>query len=101
MEKIGGIILINKFMSLPFIETPLGNNQYLREFVADKDRNDIEEWHRDREDRIVEVVENTDWLFQMDNELPKLLQGKLYISKESYHRVIMGKGKLIVKIIKF
>jgi hypothetical protein len=87
-------------MSLPFIETSLGNNQYLREFIADKDRNDIEEWHRDREDRIVEVIENRDWLLQMDNELPVLLTGKLYISKESYHRVIAGTGKLIVKLTK-
>lgn len=87
-------------MKLPFTETALGNNQYLREFVADSNRDAIEEWHRDREDRIVEVVENTDWLLQMDNELPQLLQGKYYIKKESYHRVISGTGKLIVKLTK-
>lgn len=87
-------------MNLPFKETSLGNNQYIREFAADTNRDVVEEWHRDREDRIVEVIENTDWLFQMDNELPILLKEKLYIPKESYHRVIMGKGKLIVKITK-
>jgi len=87
-------------MKLPFIETSLGNNQYLREFVADSNRDVIEEWHRDHEDRIVEVVENTDWLLQMDNELPQLLEGKYYISKESYHRVITGTGKLVVKLTK-
>ena len=87
-------------MSYPFKEISIGNNQYIREFVANEKRDDIEEWHRDREDRIVEVIENTDWLFQMDNELPILLKEKLYIPKESYHRVIMGKGKLIVKITK-
>jgi len=87
-------------MSLPFKETSLGNNQYIREFAADTNRDVVEEWHRDREDRIVEVIENTDWLFQMDNELPILLKEKLYIPKENYHRVIMGKGKLIVKITK-
>lgn len=87
-------------MKLPFTETALGNNQYLREFVADANRDAIEEWHRDREDRIVEVVENTDWLLQMDNELPQLLEGKYYIPKESYHRVITGTGKLVVKLTK-
>jgi hypothetical protein len=81
-------------------ETPLGNNQFLREFDASANRDAIEEWHRDREDRIVEVVENTDWLIQLDNELPILLKEKLYISKETYHRVIMGKSKLVVKITK-
>lgn len=86
-------------MKFPFKETSLGNNQYIREFDS-SDREGIEEWHRDREDRIVEVIENSDWLLQMDNELPKLLKGKYFIPKESYHRVIVGKGKLIVKITK-
>jgi len=88
-------------MNFPFKEIYLGNNQYIREFAADNNRDAVEEWHRDREDRIVEVIENSDWLFQMDNELPVLLKEKLYIPKENYHRVIMGKGKLIVKITKF
>jgi len=87
-------------MSYPYKELSLGNNQYIREFAADTNRDVVEEWHRDREDRIVEIIENTDWLFQMDNELPVLLKEKLYIPKEHYHRVIMGKGKLIVKITK-
>lgn len=87
-------------MSYPYKELSLGNNQYIREFTADTNRDVVEEWHRDREDRIVEIIENTDWLFQMDNELPVLLKEKLYIRKEHYHRVIMGKGKLIVKITK-
>ena len=30
-------------------------------------------WHRDREDRIVEAIKDTDWLIQLDNELPKKL----------------------------
>lgn len=87
-------------MSFPFNEIALGNNQYIREFVNDVDLDSIEEWHRDKEDRIVEVLVNDDWLFQMDNELPVLLKEKLYILKENYHRVIVGKGKLIVKITK-
>lgn len=87
-------------MNLPFKETYLGNNQYLREFDANKERDEIEEWHRDHEDRIVEVIENIDWLLQLDNQLPEVLRGKYFIKKENYHRVIMGKNKLIVKITK-
>jgi hypothetical protein len=86
-------------MNFPFIETRLNDNQYIREF-ENKNKDAIEEWHRDKEDRIVEVLENTDWLLQMDNELPKLLDGKYYIPKENYHRVIAGNGKLIVKLTK-
>ncbi len=83
----------------PFKETSLGNNEYLREFDEDVDSHELE-WHRDREDRIVEIIENEDWLFQFDNQLPILLEKKIFIPRETYHRVIKGNGKLIVKITK-
>lgn len=86
-------------MSFPFIETQLENNQYLREFASDVAIEELE-WHIDREDRIVEVVQNTDWHFQLDNQLPILLKNSIFIPKETYHRVIKGNGKLIVKITK-
>jgi len=85
--------------NLPFKETSVGNNQYIREFSNDVDNHELE-WHIDREDRIVEVIENNNWEVQLDNELPKLLKDKLFIPKETYHRVIKGNGKLIVKITK-
>jgi len=56
-------------------------------------------WHRDKEDRIVEAMHDTDWLFQLDNEIPQELQNKkLFIPKETYHRLIKGTGDLVVKI---
>ena len=56
-------------------------------------------WHRDKEDRIVEAMHDTDWLFQLDNEIPQPLQNnKLFIPKETYHRLIKGTGDLVVKI---
>ena len=56
-------------------------------------------WHRDKEDRIVEALHDTDWKFQLDNEPPKVLsKNKLFIPKETYHRLIKGTGKLKVKI---
>ena len=84
---------------LPYKETSIGNNEYVREFGEDIDTHELE-WHIDKEDRIVEVIENNGWQVQIDNELPKLLNNKLFIPKETYHRVIKGNGKLIVKIIK-
>ena len=56
-------------------------------------------WHRDKEDRIVQAMHDTDWLFQLDNEVPlRLSENKLFIPKETYHRVIKGTGDLVVKI---
>ena len=56
-------------------------------------------WHRDKEDRIVEAMHDTDWQFQLDNEFPvRLTKDKLFIPKETYHRVIKGTGDLVVKI---
>jgi hypothetical protein len=45
-------------------------------------------------------VGNTDWMVQMDNELPKPLTEKVFIPKETYHRVIKGSDDLTVKIKK-
>jgi len=86
-------------MSFPFKETKLGNNQYIREFEESVDSEELE-WHRDREDRIVEIIQNDGWEFQLDNELPVVMTGSFFVPKETYHRIIKGNGQLIVKITK-
>ena len=83
----------------PFKETHLQDNLYLREFEESVDIDDLE-WHRDREDRIVEIIGETDWELQMDNQLPQRMTGKIFIPKEVWHRVIKGTNELKVKIIK-
>ena len=85
-------------IDFPFKEKTL-NNTSIREFSKDVNSDELI-WHRDKEDRIVEVIQNNNWMFQMDNELPKILEGKLFIPKETYHRVIKGNGDLVVKITK-
>ena len=57
-------------------------------------------WHRDKEDRIVESVDETDWMIQIDNELPKVLTEKISIPKGVYHRVIKGTDDVTVKVKK-
>ena len=58
-------------------------------------------WHRDKVDRYVEPVKESDWLFQLDNDIPrKLGKNKLFIPKETYHRLIKGTGNLTVKVYK-
>ena len=83
-------------MNLPFKEYKQ-KDFIVREFSDDVD--DLElVWHRDRENRLIEVVENKDWYFQFDNELPFLLKEFLYIEKGRYHRVIKGTSNLKIKI---
>ena len=86
-------------MDLPFTEKSVGNNQYIREFSSDVDTHELE-WHIDREDRTIEVIENNNWHFQLDNNLPQLLKETIFIPKETYHRVIKGTGNLKVRITK-
>ena len=73
-----------------------------QEYIYRKFTQDIPEeelvWHRDQNDREVEILEPTDWMFQFDNELPQTLNGKLFIPKETYHRLIKGTGYLNIRI---
>lgn len=71
----------------------------IRTFYDDTDDMELV-WHRDKEDRIVESVGDTDWMIQLDNELPIPLTERTYIPKETYHRVIKGNGDLTVKVKK-
>ena len=58
-------------------------------------------WHRDKEDRIVQALHETDWKFQLDNDVPRILtESELFIPKETYHRLIKGTGDLKVKVVK-
>jgi hypothetical protein len=45
---------------------------------------------------------DTNWLFQMDNELPsKIVRNvPIFIPEGSYHRIIKGDGDLTVKVLK-
>ena len=86
-------------MTLPFQETKIGDNTFIREFSQDTDSGEFM-WHRDREDRIIESLNNTDWMVQIDNELPKKIEGEVFIPMGIYHRLIKGTGDLKVKVIK-
>jgi hypothetical protein len=48
----------------------------------------------------VESLEETDWMFQIDNQTPKKIQGEIFIPKETYHRVIKGTGDLKIRLEK-
>jgi hypothetical protein len=84
---------------LPFNEEIINSNESIRTFKSDIEEESLM-WHRDYEDRIIESIEETDWGFQLDNQLPISISGKIYIPKGVYHRLIKGKGDLKIKLIK-
>ena len=84
---------------LPFKEEIVSNNVFIREFKQDTDSGDYL-WHRDREDRIIESIGETDWQVQLDDELPKVIHGEVFIPMGVYHRVIKGTGDLKIRLQK-
>jgi len=85
----------------PFKETHISGRLYLREFKKDTDEEQLI-WHLDKEDRIVSVVKGSNWKLQLDNQLPvELTEGvEYFIPKLTYHRLIKGNDKLIIKLFK-
>lgn len=83
----------------PYKEKKISENTFIREFKQETDSSEYI-WHRDKEDRVIESIGDTDWLIQMDNELPKRIEGRVFIPKEKYHRVIKGTGDLKIKLTK-
>lgn len=86
-------------INLPYSEE-VKNGYTIREFLDSTPSFEFV-WHRDKEDRIVKALHKTDWKFQIDNDIPRILTEKeLFIPKETYHRLIKGTGNLKVKIVK-
>lgn len=76
------------------------NGYIIREFLENTPSFEFV-WHRDKEDRYIEPIHDTDWKFQLDNDIPRTLQkNKLFIPKETYHRLIKGTGDLTLRIYK-
>lgn len=92
------LILVTGNM-LPFKEEILADNLFIREFFQDTDSGEYM-WHRDREDRIIKPLEKTNWQIQFDNELPIVIEGKIFVPMGVYHRVIKGDGNLKILLEK-
>lgn len=83
----------------PFKEQKLCDKVYMRTFDESVDSDELV-WHRDREDRIIEATEETDWSIQLDNELPISLNSRVSIKSGVYHRLVKGSGSLSLRVIK-
>lgn len=86
-------------MELPFSEKRLDSNVFIRTFSKNLESHELK-WHKDREDRTVTPLNENDWLFQRDNQLPQPIKGEIKIKANEWHRIIKGTGDLKVKIIK-
>ena len=86
--------------NLPFEQRILSEGVILRKFSSKTPESALV-WHRDRQDRVVEVVHGKGWMIQKDSSIPVLLTvGSTFeIQAEEWHRIIKGNGDLIVKIV--
>lgn len=77
----------------------LSGTERIRRFDSSVPDADLE-WHRDLQDRVVEVVNGNGWMLQMDNQVPtEMVSGQTYfIESKSWHRIIKGNGDLVLKI---
>lgn len=87
-------------MELPYKEQ-INDGFYIRTFSSEVTENELK-WHWDEEDRIVICEHDTDWMFQMDNELPIVIKKNtpIFIPEGTYHRLIKGHHDVSFKIKK-
>jgi len=89
---------------IPYKETQISSGSVetvVRKFKSDLNSDELK-WHWDEEDRIIHRVHETDWMVQLDNELPHHLEPITKIPKGVWHRLIKGSGdlELIIEKIK-
>jgi hypothetical protein len=83
----------------PYIDIEVTDQYIIREFTENIDPIELM-WHRDDENRLVEIIGETDWQVQLENQLPTSLNQPIFIPKHEWHRVIKGTGTLKLKIHK-
>jgi len=83
----------------PYKDLEVTDLYIIREFSENIDPIELL-WHRDNEDRIVEIQGKTDWKFQLEDNLPTSINKPIFTPRGTYHRVIKGTGNLTIKIFK-
>ena len=85
-------------MERPYSQV-IENDIMIRNFSDNIDPIELK-WHRDEKDRTVIALNENDWKFQFDNELPKMIKGKIYIRKGVFHRLIKGDNDRKIRLTK-
>jgi len=83
----------------PYTDIEVTDKYIIREFNENIDPIELM-WHRDNENRTIEIIGETDWKVQLDNQLPTSLNEHIVIERHQWHRVIKGTGTLKLKIYK-
>lgn len=93
----GAVDSASKF---PFKQAQLSENKMLRKFSRDVNDQELT-WHRDREDRVVRMVEGKGWHLQLDGKLPQPMRlGETYeIPAGSWHRLVRLAGATNLTVI--
>ena len=84
---------------MPYIDLEVTDKYIIREFNEDIDPIELL-WHRDDEDRLIEIIGETNWQVQLENQLPSFIDKPIFIPRHEWHRTIKGTGKLRLKIYK-
>ena len=84
-------------MSKPYTDIEITDKYIIREFNENIDPIELL-WHRDDESRTIEILGETNWKLQLDNQLPTSLNQPIHIERHQWHRVIKGDGNLRLKI---
>jgi hypothetical protein len=86
-------------MNHPYTDLEVTNEYIIREFDENIDPVELL-WHRDDEDRTIEIIGKTNWQLQLEDQLPTSLNQPIFIPRHTWHRAIKGNGKLLLKIHK-
>ena len=83
-----------------YIDERLSDTSWIREFDPEVTGSEEYVWHRDKNNRSVEILSGDGWQFQFDNELPIIINKNdtIVIPKMIYHRILPGQNKLRIKI---
>ena len=81
----------------PYTDLEVTDKYIIREFTENIDPIELM-WHRDDEDRTIEILGETNWQIQLDDSLPTSLNKRIFIPRHMWHRTIKGTGPLKVKI---
>ena len=81
----------------PYKDLEITDSYIIREFSQNIDPIELM-WHRDDQDRTIEIIGKTDWSIQLEDNLPTSLNERIFIKRHEWHRVIKGTGKLQLKI---
>jgi hypothetical protein len=86
-------------MQLPFEQIQEGPDTVIRTFSSKIQEIELK-WHWDEQDRVIIPMNDNDWYFQFDNELPIQLKPgtSIFIPQGKFHRVIKGTTDLVIRV---